>query len=122
MCIRDRDKFLTIKAYDMELDKSFEVAQSEMIWKDSFLAYQSSKLYDQNSTLQDRHINMKPIIDKLQDKYDKSIYINTDLFEQIKISNVDMFVTQSNVPYPVMVPNFPSYTDDSYLNYGSKLN
>lgn len=117
-----QDKFLTIKAYNLELDKSFEVAQSEMIWKDSFLAYQSSKLYDQQSSMQNRHIKMKPIIDKLQDKYDKSIYINTDLFEQIKISNVDMFVTQSNVPYPVMVPNFPSYTDDSYLNYGSKLN
>jgi len=64
---------------------------------------------------------MKPIIDKLQDEYDSSIFINTDLFERIKISKVDMFVTQNNVPYPVVVPNFPSYTDDSYLNYGSKL-
>ena len=64
---------------------------------------------------------MKPIIDKLQEKFSKDIYINTDLFEKIKVSNVDMFVTQSNVPYPVMVPNFPSYTDDSYLDYGAKL-
>ena len=65
---------------------------------------------------------MKPIVDKLQEKYSDEIYINTDLFEKIKISKVDMFVTQNNVPYPVVVPNFPSYTDDSYLNYGSKLN
>ena len=48
--------------------------------------------------------------------------IHSFLFEKIKISRVDMFVTQSNVAYPVVVPNFPSYTDDSYLNYGSKLN
>ena len=65
---------------------------------------------------------MKPIVDKLQEKYSDEIYINTDLFEKIKISKVDMFVTQNNVPYPVVVPNFPSYTDDRYLNYGSKLN
>jgi hypothetical protein len=78
--------------------------------------------YDKNQDQKDRHIKMKPIIDKLQDKYSKNIFINTDLFEKIKISRVDMFVTQSNVAYPVVVPNFPSYTDDSYLNYGSKLN
>ena len=116
-----QDKFLTEKAYAMSLDRSFEVLQSEQVWKDSFLAYQSSRLYDQNTTNKDRHIKMKPIIDKLQEKYSKDIYINTDLFEKIKVSNVDMFVTQSNVPYPVMVPNFPSYTDDSYLDYGAKL-
>jgi len=116
-----QDKFLTEKAYSMSLDKSFEVTQSASIWKDSFLAYQSSLLFDQSATSDNRHIKMKPIIDKLQDEYDNSIFINTDLFEKIKISKVDMFVTQNNVPYPVVVPNFPSYTDDSYLNYGSKL-
>ena len=131
MCIRDRfrlaiidfiqDKFLTEKAYSMSLDKSFEVIQSASIWKDSFLAYQSSLLFDKSATSDNRHIKMKPIIDKLQDEYDSSIFINSDLFERIKISKVDMFVTQNNVPYPVVVPNFPSYTDDSYLNYGSKL-
>ena len=116
-----QDRFLTERAYDMSLDKSFEVAQSASIWKDSFLAYQSSLLFDQSASNENRHIKMKPIIDKLQDKYDKNIFINTDLFEKIKISKVDMFVTQNNVPYPIMVPNFPSYTDDSYLDYGSKI-
>ena len=117
-----QDKFLTNKAYGMSLDKSLEVVQSVSMWKDSFLAYQSSLLFDQKITNENRHIKMKPIIDKLQHKYDKSIFINTDLFEKIKISKVDMFVTQNNVPYPITVPNFPSYTDDSLLDYGSKLN
>ena len=117
-----QDMYLTEKAYEMSLDKSFEVEQSASIWRDSFLAFQSSLAYDKNQDQKDRHIKMKPIIDKLQDKYSKNIFINTDLFEKIKISRVDMFVTQSNVAYPVVVPNFPSYTDDSYLNYGSKLN
>ena len=117
-----QDMYLTEKAYEMSLDKSFEVEQSASIWRDSFLAFQSSLAYDKNQDQKDRHIKMKPIIDKLQDKYSKNIFINTDLFEKIKISRVDMFVTQSNVAYPVVMPNFPSYTDDSYLNYGSKLN
>ena len=116
-----QDKYLTEKAYELSLDTSFEVVQSANLWKDSFLAYQSSLLLQQNESNEKRYILMKPIIDKLQEKYDKSIFINTDLFEKIKISKVDMFVTQNNVPYPVVVPNFPSYTDDSYLNYGSKL-
>jgi len=116
-----QDKFLTEEAYSMSLDKSFEVTQSASIWKDSFLAYQSSLFFDKSASNKNRHIKMRPIVDKLQDKYDKSIFINTDLFEKIKISKVDMFVTQNNVPYPIVVPNFPSYTDDSYLDYGSKL-
>tara|TARA_B100000925_G_scaffold157532_1_gene118341 strand:- start:497 stop:1291 length:795 start_codon:yes stop_codon:yes gene_type:complete len=116
-----QDKYLTEKAYELSLDTSFEVVQSANLWKDSFLAYQSSLLLQQNESNEKRYILMKPIIDKLQEKYDESIFINTDLFEKIKISKVDMFVTQNNVPYPVVVPNFPSYTDDSYLNYGSKL-
>ena len=116
-----QDKYLTEKAYELSLDTSFEVVQSANLWKDSFLAYQSSLLLQQNESNEKRYILMKPIIDKLQEKYDRSIFINTDLFEKIKISKVDMFVTQNNVPYPVVVPNFPSYTDDSYLNYGSKL-
>ena len=44
-----------------------------------------------------------------------------NLFESISLSNVDMFVTQSNVPYPVIVPSFPSFTNDSYLDYGSEI-
>ena len=37
--------YLTEKAYEMSLDKSFEVEQSASIWRDSFLAFQSSLAY-----------------------------------------------------------------------------
>ena len=39
-----QDMYLTEKAYEMSLDKSFEVEQSASIWRDSFLAFQSSLL------------------------------------------------------------------------------
>ena len=45
----------------MSLDKSFEVEQSASIWRDSFLAFQSSLAYDKNQDQKDRHIKMKPI-------------------------------------------------------------
>mgnify|MGYP001168031149 FL=1 len=45
-----------------------------------------------------------------------------NLFESIQISNLDMFVTQGNVPYPIVVPQFPSYTNDNVLDYGSTIN
>jgi len=45
-----------------------------------------------------------------------------NLFESIELSSVDMFVTQGNVPYPVIVPTFPSFTNDSYIDYGSTIN
>ena len=68
------------------------------------------------------YIALRETIDKLQQKYNDVIEIDMELFEAIELSKVDMFVTQSNVPYPIVVPNFPSYTDDSYLNFGKKMN
>ncbi len=56
-----QDMYLTEKAYEMSLDKSFEVEQSASIWRDSFLAFQSSLAYDKNQDQKDRHIKMKPI-------------------------------------------------------------
>ena len=69
-----------------------------------------------------QYVLMKPIIDNLQNKYSPKISINMNLFESIELSSVDMFVTQGNVPYPVIVPTFPSFTNDSYIDYGSTIN
>jgi len=118
-----QNHYLTKKAYELGLDKTNTIYLNESLWADSFTAYQSAKLLmSTQSDSVEQHVLMKPIIDNLQKKYSPQISINMKLFESIKISSVDMFVTQGNVPYPVIVPSFPSYTDDSYLNYGSKLN
>ena len=117
-----QDYFLTKVAYDMELDKTEVIKLNESLWADSFSAFQSAKGWmsaQEDSASQ--HILMKPVIDILQKKYSSQISINMNLFESINISSVDMFVKQGNVPYPVIVPSFPSFTNDSYLDYGSKI-
>jgi len=99
------------------------VKLNESLWVDSFMAYQSAKiLMAGKSDDSSQPILMKPIIDDLQKKYNNEIFINMKLFESIQISNVDMFVTQGNVPYPIVVPQFPSYTNDNVLDYGSTIN
>ncbi len=118
-----QDHFLTLKAYELNMHENNIVKLNESLWVDSFMAYQSAKiLMAGKSDDSSQPILMKPIIDDLQKKYNNEIFINMKLFESIQISNVDMFVTQGNVPYPIVVPQFPSYTNDNVLDYGSTIN
>ena len=48
-------------------------------------------------------------------------YRNTDQFEEIKLTGIDMFVIQNNAPYPVIVPEFPQLTTHNMLDYGKKF-
>ena len=57
----------------------------------------------------------------MQLDYSDKIEINIDAFENIELTSTDMMVTQSGVPYPILVPSFPILTDDSKLNYGKKM-
>ena len=52
-------------------------------------------------------------------KHSSLIKIDMDMFEEISISNVDMFAPK-NLPYPVIVPSFPAFRH-SYIDYGSKI-
>ena len=60
-------------------------------------------------------------VDSLQQKYNDLIEINIDVFEKIKLTNIDMFVIQRNVPYPIVSPSFPVLTTDNKLDYGRKM-
>ena len=118
-----QDYYLTKRAYEMDLDIDKSILLNEQLWSDSFFAFQYAiaKL-EGISSFENKHTELKPYIDELQSKYNSIINIDMDLFEKITISNIDMFATQGNVPYPVIVPSFPSFTDDSYIDYGSLIN
>lgn len=64
---------------------------------------------------------LNPYVDSLQQKYSDRIEINTDAFEKIKLTNIDMFALQRNVPYPIVSPSFPILTTDNKLDYGRKM-
>jgi hypothetical protein len=48
------------------------------------------------------------------------IEINTDEFEKIELTSIDLVATQPDLPFPMIVPTFPIITTDTRLDYGKK--
>ncbi|SVB77031.1 uncharacterized protein METZ01_LOCUS229885, partial [marine metagenome] len=63
---------------------------------------------------------MNPLVDSLQTIYSDQIEVDTDLFESIELTSIDMTVIQQGVPFPKVVPPFPIFTNDNRLDYGRK--
>ena len=73
-------------------------------------------------TGQSLFVNLVSKIDSLQKSYSNIIKIDTDKFEQIKLTGIDMNVIYTNQAYPLIEPSFPILTDDHLLDYGKKYN
>ena len=74
-------------------------------------------LYDDPENVATR---MNPLVDSLQTMYSDQIEIDTDLFESIELTSIDMTVTQQGAPFPKVVPPFPIFTNDNRLDYGRR--
>ncbi|MCB0281661.1 MAG: hypothetical protein KDF60_03705 [Calditrichaeota bacterium] len=122
-----RDKYITADAYDKGFDENPLVERNVNMWEDNLLA-----LYQRQKFLKDIPSNNEtpyqlvtsyfdPYLDSLRQKYADQIFIDTDQFEKIKLTAVDMFVIQRNVPFPVVVPEFPQLTTHNRLDYGNKM-
>ena len=127
-----RDYYLTQEAYNLGYDKVTNVVQSKQLWEDHYVSRQSRNDYlrtvldASTDSLDLEEIDilenyMNPYIDSLQTKYSDAISIDTDMFEDIKLSNIPMMVSNRNVPFPLAVPAFPRLTTDNKLNYGKKI-
>jgi hypothetical protein len=123
-----RDQHITRDAYEKGYDKVPEVRRNYAMWKDNLLA-----LYEKEQVLKNLNTagknetqiiseDLTPYIMDLTQKYRDEIAINTDAFENIKLTAIDMFVIQRDVPYPVMVPSFPMLTVHDKLDYGKRMN
>ncbi len=126
-----KDSFLTKEAYAKKYDESLMVIRDQQMWSDylNALNYKSrivknskndSLIANNNSKLLENVLN--PLVDELQKKYSNKIFINTELFNEIKLSRIDMAVTYVNSPFAQVVPGFPILTTDHKLNYGKKYN
>ncbi len=123
-----RDKYLTREAYKKGYDRVEAVVRNENMWRDFLLAQ-----FQKNRYLRDRNVSeetdymvliedhLNRYVDSLQAKYHDRIEIDTDKFEQITLTRIDMFVLQRNVPFPIIVPSFPLLTTDNRLDYGRKM-
>jgi len=125
-----RDKYLTEEAYKAGCDQVNVIKRNVGMWKDSFNAqfYRDRYLKDCGiDTLTGKNYvqvidqKLNPLIDSLQHKYSDQIEINTEEFNKIKLTHIDMVVTYNDEPYPMVVPPFPQLTTDQRLDYGRKM-
>jgi len=125
-----RDKFLAQEAYKKGYDKVEPVARNIEMWTDNAKSLYHMQDYLSNAGSEYNYGKdymkiiseyLNPYVDSLQTKYSDVIELDTDVFEKLKLTRIDMFAMEENVPYPIVVPQFPIITDDSRLNYGKKM-
>lgn len=112
-----RDYHITKKAYKLNFDKKINILNVKYKWEDHIKStIYKEKFYDSKSF---NILSTK--IDSLQLIYSNMISIDTDKFEVIKLSSIDMNVNYSNQAYSKIEPSFPILTDDHLLDYGKKV-
>jgi hypothetical protein len=125
-----RDIYITKEAYKKGYDQVNIVQRNANMWKDYVNALYQRKAYlDKIGVKENFAKNYMKIIntylnsyvDSLQSKYSNVIEIDTDKFEKIELTRIDLFVVQKNMPFPIVVPSFPLLTTDNKLDYGKKV-
>jgi hypothetical protein len=123
-----RDRFLTKEAYKRHLDRSPRVKNAEMLWKDAYVAmyHRDQYLHEKIRSDQFDPERMKGDenylsvhVDSLQHKYSGKIRIYPDVLDRIRLTELDTYVMNPNVPYPAVVPDFPEYIQDGEFDYGN---
>ena len=123
-----RDKYLTQEAYRQDYDEVNAVKRNIEMWQDNLLALYQKNLFlsshkvEESDYLKVIDTFLNPFIDSLQSKYSAVIKIDTEHWEKIQSTKINMFALQKNVPYPIIVPSFPLVTTDHALDYGKKMN
>ena len=120
-----RDIEITKYCYEKEYEQSSAVKLNRELWYDSSIArYHRDILFKEKGFLyddpEDVATRMNPLVDSLQTLYSDQIEIDTDLFESIELTSIDMTVIQQGAPFPKVVPPFPIFTNDNRLDYGRR--
>lgn len=116
-----RDNEITKEAYKLKLNDKISVIQVEQKWRDHINSILiKDELHPED--IRDKKLSKILVskIDSLQNIYSSIIKIDTDKFEQIKLTNIDMNVIYTNQSYPIFEPEFPILTNDHKLDYGQK--
>jgi len=125
-----RDKYLTEESYKRNYDRLPSIKRYADMWQDHAVAlfHEQQVLRSQGCTYNiykepaktlEQYLN--PYVDSLQVKYSDQVEIDMKMFEDVKLTRIDMFVIEQNVPYPIAVPSFPVITSDVRLDYGQDM-
>jgi hypothetical protein len=121
-----RDHYLTRAAYKNKLDGDKQIKKSIEMWRDSFLAADQAKNVMDDALVKgevrqdDNNGKLKyweSYINNLQKKYSKSIRVDYNKFNKIKLTATDMVAWQTGVPYPIVSPGFPILISSENLDY-----
>ena len=109
-------------AYNLDLDNDQSIKIIKEKWNDHIKSIIFKKEYFalQNGKMELLN-DISEKIDSLQIVYSDMIKIDTDKFEKIQLSSIDMNVNYSNQAYTKLEPSFPILTDDHILDYGQKV-
>ncbi len=122
-----RDRYLTQEAYNRGFDRYPTVVHYTEMWQDAILslwqryAYLKSIGVNDNGQMDIITKYLDPYVDSLRRKYSDCTEINVDEFNNIKLTSIDVFVLENNVPFPIFIPGFPQLTTYKWLDYGKKM-
>ena len=115
-----RDHHITEEAYRLGLDKNILAIHNEEKWQDYIKSITLNKSLGEKLEKASSPSDYLIKLNSLQIKYSDNIRIDTDKFDQIQLSSIDMSVMYTNQPYAKLEPNFPIITNDHLLDYGQK--
>ncbi len=125
-----QDKYVTGEAYKNGYEKVNVVRRTVTMWRDYLLASYQKNQYLQSINQAKKYSSdylsvikndLNPYIETLQKKYNNDIEIDLSLFEKLKLTRVDLLAIEKNMPFPVLVPDFPLVTTNHKLDYGKKM-
>ncbi|MCX6120922.1 MAG: hypothetical protein NTX44_04840 [Ignavibacteriales bacterium] len=113
-----KDHCLTREAYKKSLDKEEDVARTVEMWKDAFVANDQQKNVIEAAIKKGRIMENDALeilkywesyVSDLQKKYKSSVNVNVAAFQNIPLTKIDMVALKPGMPYPNIVPNFPTF-------------
>jgi len=125
-----RDREITKVAYQKGYDRVPSVVQYTQMWQDALLAqFQIEQYLKEHGVSKTDSLNsvkiiqqyLEPYVGQLREKYKDQIEVNVAAFDSLKLTRIDMFAWQTNVPFPIIVPAFPQVTMYHRLDYGQPM-
>ena len=125
-----RDRFVTDEALRRGYGELSVVEEEVSTWRDALLA-----AYRRDQILRERGVKelfekhpgavldtvLNPYVRRLFRKYSDEIEIDTEAFDALTLTRVQMFALRPDAPFRVVVPPFPVLTTLHRLDYGRKL-
>jgi hypothetical protein len=121
-----RDHCLTREAYKKSLDKGEDITRTVEMWKDSFLSNNYQKNVVETALKEGKIIKddgpgilkyWESYVGDLKKKYNNSISMNFTAFKNISLTKIDMIAVKQGMPYPIIVPNFPTFISSETIDY-----